>query len=389
VPSSPAASLPLVATCSLGLETLLAQELRDLGVTPEARRGAVGFRGDWRDCWRANWRLRTANRVLLELASWEARDGAALTAGARALASGRLDLPIPGWQSGELFHPDRTLALQATVTASEIRDARWAALTVKDGLVDGQRDRWGRRANIDREAPDLHLRIRLHENHATLLVDTSGEPLDHRGYRASTASAPVREQLAAACVLASGWDGTGAVVDTMCGTGTLLIEAGWIALGRAPGYLRERWAFMRLPGFDMRAFDEVRAEQIAVLDPDVRILGNDQSGEALRASRANLETAGLLDRSTLRRGDAFDVAPPSGMESGLVVVNPPHGSRLAADPEQWRRLGDLLKQRFRGWKAAVLAGGETRGKHIGLRPRQRLPVMNGPLEARILLFDLF
>jgi putative N6-adenine-specific DNA methylase len=382
--------LGLVATCVLGLEEILEAELRALEARDlQRQRGAVSFAGDWRDCWRANWRLRTANRILVELASWEARDGAAIAAGARALVSGR---PGPklrrgGLDPATLCHPDHSFAVQATATASGVRDTRWATLSLKDGLVDGQRDRWGRRSEVNRQDPDLHLRLRLHRDRATVLLDTSGEPLDRRGYRAVTTAAPLREQLAAACVLAAGWDGRGPVVDPMCGSATLLIEAAWIALGWPPGRLRRHWAFERLPGYDPRAFTAILQEPLPVLGPGVRVFGNDLSAEALAAARANLERANLLDRATLTRGDSVDFQPPAG--PGLVVVNPPHGERLGADREGWRALGDLLKRRFKGWKAAVLAGGEDRGKHIGLRPRRRIPVMNGPLEARILVFDLY
>jgi putative N6-adenine-specific DNA methylase len=381
--------LGLIATCVLGLEEILEGELRAMGARDlDRQRGAVAFTGDWAECWRANWRLRTANRVLVEVASWEARDGAAIAAGARALAAGR---PGPRlWRGGldaaSLFHPDRTFAVQATASASEVRDTRWAAMSLKDGLVDGQRDRWGRRADVDREDPDLHLRLRLHRDRATLLLDTSGEPLDRRGYRAVTTAAPVREQLAAACVLASGWDGRGPVADPMCGSGTLLIEAAWIALGWAPGRLRRHWAFERLPGYDPVAFTAVLQEPLLVPGADIRVYGNDLSAAALAAARANLEQANLLDRAVLTQGEAAAFQPPEG--PGLVVVNPPHGERLDTDAGRWRALGDLLKQRYKGWKAAVLTG-EDRGKQIGLRPRRRIPVMNGPIEGRILLFDLY
>jgi putative N6-adenine-specific DNA methylase len=292
-----------------------------------------------------------------------------------------------GLDLAALFHPDRSFVVQATSTASEVRDTRWAALSVKDGLVDGQRDRWGRRSDVDREDPDLQLRLRLHRDQATLLLDTSGEPLDRRGYRAVTTAAPVREQIAAACVLASGWDGRGPVVDPMCGSGTLLVEAAWFALGWPAGRLRPHWAFERLPDYDPRAFTQILQEPLLAPDPNVRLYGNDLSAEALAAARANLERANLLDRATLSRGEAAGFEPPAG--PGLVVVNPPHGERLGADVAGWRALGDLLKQGFKGWQAAVLAGGEDRGKHIGLRPRRRIPVMNGPLEGRILVFDLY
>jgi putative N6-adenine-specific DNA methylase len=392
----------LVATCVLGLEEILEGELSALGAAAiEREKGAVSFSGGWEDCWRANWRLRTANRVLVELGSWEGPDGGTLAAGARALVSGqqhgKKDRGAAGIDPStllSLLHPDRTFAIQATCTASQVRDSRWAALSVKDGLVDGQRDRWGRRASIERADPDVHLRLRLHRDRATLLLDTSGEPLDRRGYRAVTSSAPVREQLAAALILASmgasGWDGSGPVVDPMCGSGTLLIEAAWIALGLAPGHLRQNWAFERLPAFDPRAFAAVRQEALPAPGPDVHLWGNDRSAEALRAARANLERAGLLSRATLHRGEATGAGgflPPPG--PGLVVVNPPHGERLGTEAESQRALGDLLKQRYKGWKAVILAGGEDRGKQIGLRPRRRIPVMNGPLEARILLFELF
>lgn len=384
------ASLGIIATCVLGLEEILEGELRALGYEEiHKERGAVSFTGTWRDCWRANWRLRTANRVLVELGSWAANDGPSLAAGARALVSGQMRVPALARTEvdlARLLHPDRSFVIQATSTASEVRDTRWAALSVKDGLVDGQRDLHGKRASVDRDDPDLYLRVRLHRDHATLLLDTSGEPLDRRGYRAVTTSAPVREQLAAACVLASGWDGRGPVVDLMCGSGTLLIEAAWIAMGWAPGRLRRTWAFERLPAFDPKVFEAIRKETIPAPGPDVRLYGNDLLNEALNAARQNLDVADVLDRTTLTKGRASEFRPPE--EPGLVLVNPPHGSRIDTDAERWRELGDLLKQQFKGWKAAVLVG-EDRGKQIGLRPRRRLPVMNGPLEGRILLFDLY
>lgn len=387
--------LDLVATCGLGLEELLEGELAALGARELTRdRGAVAFRGAWEDCWRANWRLRTANRVLVEIASWEAPDGDALAAGARALV-GRRRAAAAGTESATreqlaaLLHPSRSLAVRASVAGSTVRDPQWAALKVKDGLVDGQRDRWGRRSQVARERPDLPLRLRLHRERATLLLDTSGEPLDRRGYRAASTAAPLREQLAAACVLASGWNGEGPVVDPMCGSGTLLVEAGWIALGRAPGVLRGEWAFERLPGFDPAAFAAIRAEPLPAPGAGgLALIGVDRSTETLRAARANLERADLAGYARLTRGDAFAIDPPAG-PPGLLVVNPPHGERLAGDAEQWRRLGDLLKRRFAGWTAAVLAGGPALGKEIGLKPRRRIPVWNGPLAARILVFELY
>ena len=390
--------LGLVATCALGLEDFVAAELGALlpgrSAEIEKSRGAVSFPGDWTDVYRANWRLRTANRVLVEIASFDGADGEALYQGARALVLGGDRLGPTGalgWFAG-LLHPDRTFSIQATAAGSEIRDSRWAALKVKDGIVDAQRERWGRRANVAREDPDLALRLRLYRDRATLLLDTSGEPLDRRGYRLDAGAAPVREHLAAACVLAAGWDGQGPIVDPMCGAGTLLVEAADVALGRAPGRLRKSFAFERLPGFDPRRYGKVRAEPIPALSSleTLALYGNDLSGQALAAAKANLERADLLPLARLTRGDAFELEAPAPPH-GLLLVNPPHGHRLEGPEGQddlWRRLGDLMKQRFRGYRAVVLAG-ESHGKGIGLKPKRRIPIWNGPLEGRILVFDLY
>jgi putative N6-adenine-specific DNA methylase len=380
--------LSLVATCGRGLEELLATELESAGIAPTAREVAgVRFRGDFEVALRANWRSRIANRILIELASWDAGDDATLYAGARALFASGGRLEIEGATPAPLLHPSRTFALRATSSRSALRDTRWIALRVKDGLVDGQRDRFGRRSNVARDAPDLALRLRLHGDRATLLLDTSGEPLDRRGYRVASTGAPVREQLAAAAVLASGWDGRGPVVDPMCGTGTLLAEAGAIALGLPPHRLRTRWAFERLPGFDRERLARIRAEPFPAPGPDVRLHGVDLDAEALAAAERNLAAAGLAERSVLRVGDGLELEPPAG--PGLVTINPPYGQRLEWSAADWRRLGDRLKRAYAGWRAVLLAGGEGFGKELGLRPRRRIPVWNGPLEARILVLDVY
>ncbi|MCG8459591.1 MAG: hypothetical protein MI919_25205 [Holophagales bacterium] len=376
--------LSLVATCAVGLEPFVARELRQLGLEPSPAKGAVAFGGTWADVYRANWRLRTANRVLVELGTWNGHDDDALYAGARNLVRRRGKGPL---DLGRVLSPERTLAVKASSTGSRLSDTRWIALRVKDGLVDGQRERHGARSSVARDSPDVALRLRLHRNQATLLLDTSGAPLDRRGYRLRTTEAPVREHLAAACVLAAEWDGRGPIVDPMCGSGTLLAEAAWWALGRAPGCLRTAYAFERLPGHRPALWREIRDEPIPRVVDGVRLHGADASAEALDAARANLTAAGLDEEARIRRSDAFTYEPPPG--PGLVLVNPPYGERLGRDRDLFRRLGDLLKQRYAGYTAVVLAGGEDLGKSSGLRPRRRWPVRNGPLDARILVFDLY
>ena len=382
-----------IATCGRGLEALLEVELDGLGLTSAAREtGGVAFDGSFADGLRANWRLRTANRVLVELANWPAADNDQLYGGARALVESAPDayakrdggatLPLV-----ELFSPDRTFSIQATSSHSAIRDTRWIAMKVKDGIVDAQRERFQARSDIERSSPDVALRLRLFRDRATLLLDTTGEPLDRRGYRVSSTAAPLREQLAAAAILASGWNGRGPVVDLMCGSGTFLAEAGSIALGLAPNRLRNLWAFERLPGFDRELWRAIHDEPLPAPDPAVRMVGVDLAREAIAASQRNLAAAGLLGHADLVEGDAFAFEPPAG--PGLVVANPPHGERLLDSPELWKMLGDTLKQKYRGWKAVIFAGGDSQGKHLGLKPTRRVPVWNGPLEARVLVVDLW
>ena len=379
-------SLRLIATCPLGLEEFLDEELRHLGLTgTRLEKGAVAFPGSWEQVLRTNWRLRTASRVLVELASWDGSTAESLAAGASRLVGSSHSWE--GLRVSDLFDPRRTLVIRSTSAGSQIRDTRWVGLKVKDGIVDAQRLRFGRRSSIDKANADVRLRVWLSRDRATLLLDTSGDPLDRRGYRLATTEAPVRENLAAACVLASGWNGTGPVVDPMCGSGTLLAEAAAVAMGLAPGRQRRGWAFEKLPGFDAAPWQRIRKEAIPASGEKVPLFGVDRSTQAVEAARANLGKAGLSLQTTLATGDAYTFVPPT--EPGLLIVNPAYGERLEESREQWPRLGDMMKQHYKGWQAVVLAGGEGLGKHIGLRPSRRIPVRNGPLDARILLFDLY
>ncbi len=373
-----------IATAARGLEEVVAAELEAIGarVLP-AEPGGVPFESDATGAVRACWRLRAANRVLAELASFPAPDGDALYRALYDLAAASASDPFA---LASLLPPERTFAIAATTARSVLTDTRWIALRAKDGIVDAQRDRHGRRSDVERDSPDVALRIRLHEDRASLLLDLAGEPLDRRGYRVATTTAPLREQLAAAALLASGWDGRGPVIDPMCGSATFLAEAGAIALGWAPNRLRKLWGFERLPPFE-GLIERVRAEPIAAPDPDLRLFGCDRDAAAIAAAGRNLGVAGLADRATLTAGDAFELEPPPG--PGLLTVNPPHGSRLDSSPAEWRRLGDLLKRRYRGWKAIVVAGDASLGRELGLRPSRRMPVRNGPLDARLLFLEIW
>jgi putative N6-adenine-specific DNA methylase len=384
--------LSLVATCPVGVEEFVAGELTALGaVRVEAGRGAVTCVGGWALVFAANLQLRCANRVLVELSRSAAANDRELAQGASWLVEG--SHVWAGLSAADLFSPERTLSVHASASRSALHDVRWIAQRTKDGIVDAQRRRYEERSSVDRENADVPLRVLLRDDMATFLLDTSREPLDRRGYRVQSVDAPLREHLAAACVLAAG-PTTGPIYDPMCGSGTLLIEAAMVRLGLPANRLRERWMFESLPVFDRLGWERLRQETHAdaeVVAGSVELCGVDRDDTALRAAERNLEAAGLAGCAFLHAGDAFDTDAPAG--PGLLLVNPPYGERLGLGGQEptaaWRALGDLLKQRFAGWTAVVLAGGEGLGKQIGLRPRRRFPVRNGALEARILVFDLY
>lgn len=376
-------SYPWVATCARGLEPILFRELSWLGCHPqEPDVGGVCFRGGIEDAVRACWRLRTANRVLLELARFPARDGAELYWG---IVHAFQEAPKSPLSLAALAHPERTLAFRATSQRSQLRDTRWVCLRAKDALVDAQRQRFGKRSSVS-EDPDLPLRIRLLEDEATLLLDLVGESLDHRHYRLRGSIAPVRETLAAALVFAAEVSQPGVVVDPMCGSGTLLAEAAAFYLGLPPLRLRQRWKFEDWPGFS-EALTKVRSETFPTPAPETRFLGWDRDPLAIQAARTNLRAAGLEHHIELEVADAWERFKPAN--EGLLLLNPPFGNRLTIPDLFWPRLGDWLKKHWSGWRVALLAGDPKLVSRLGLRPSKQLAVWDGPLDARIAVLDLF
>lgn len=372
-----------VATCARGLEPILYRELAGLrcqALEPDV--GGVRFRGGIEDAVRACLRLRTANRVLLELARFPARDDAELYWG---LFHAFQEAPKTALSLATLAHPQRTLAFRATSQRSQLRDTRWVCLRAKDALVDAQRQRFGKRSSVSEE-PDLPLRIRLLQDEATLLLDLVGESLDHRHYRLRGGIAPVRETLAAALVLAAEVSQPGVVVDPMCGSGTLLAEAAAFYLGLPPLRLRQRWKFEDWPGFS-EALSKVRSERLPAPAPETRFLGWDRSPLAIQAARTNLKAAGLDHQIELEVADAFKRSKP--VDEGLLLLNPPFGDRFRIHDLFWQRLGDWLKNRWSGWRVGLLAGHPELVSSLGLRPSRRMAVFHGPLDARIVILDLF
>lgn len=380
-----AAPPPFFATCPKGMEPLLAAELRALGAEARETRGGVGFGGTLGTAYRACLWLRTASRVLMPLARFPAPSPEALYDGAR-----RID-----W--ADHLAPDGTLAVDLTASASRLTHTRYGALKVKDAIVDALRAAAGVRPSVDTECPDLRVHVHLHADVATVAVDLSGAPLHRRGYRGPAREAPLKENLAAAVLLHARWpaiarDG-GALVDLMCGAGTLVVEGALMAADVAPGLGREAWGFSRWRGHDPALWAGLLAEARERRDQGLvnlpPVSGYDRDPRAVAAARTTVERAGLAGRVRIERRALSDCAPEAG--TGLVVANPPYGERMGAGSDLeglYAELGRQLKRCFPGWRAAVLTGNPDLAPRLALRADRRHALYNGPIPCRLLHFDI-
>ena len=380
--------LPFFATAAKHLESLLADELRGLGMG-EVRetRGGASFGGDLTDAYRACLWSRVANRVLLPLARFQAPGADALYEGARAIR----------WEKH--LSVDGTFAVHLDSVQSQVAHGRFGALKVKDAIADRFRDRLGRRPDVRPDRPDLQIHVYLHRDEATVSLDLSGESLHRRGYREQAAAAPLKENLAAAILLRAEWPaiaaGGGALLDPMCGSGTLPIEGALIAADIAPGLARPYWGFLGWSRHDAAAWEallrEARQRRAVGLDRLGSIRGYDQDPRAIHIALANLELAGLGGRVHFERRELADCAPGSEDDRGLLIVNPPYGERLGADsdlPALYARLGAVMRTQFAGWRAAVFTGSPELGKNMGIRARRMHSLYNGPIECRLLHFEV-
>jgi putative N6-adenine-specific DNA methylase len=322
----------------------------------------------------------------------------------------------------DFLDPTKTLAVQATIEghaarrnsakaggtksrrlrshpAEEERQSRpgihhslFAALKIKDAIVDRCRREQGARPNVDREHPDLLVHAHFAGGRCALSLDAVGSSLHERGYRTESAPAPLKETLAAAILELTGWDGTTPVYDPMCGSGTLVVEAALRALRIAPGLAREDFACRRWPDFDPELWNRERsaAQGARRASAGAEIAGSDADPVAIRAAQTHARRAGVAGAVTFRVQPLEEARPPAAIP-GLVVTNPPYGQRLGDAAELtglYRRLGELLAERFAGWNAWVLAGNLSLARHIGLEASEKIRLFNGPIPCRLLKFDL-
>ncbi|QSQ13287.1 RNA methyltransferase [Myxococcus landrumensis] len=358
-----------------GLETALEAECSALGLGPRLVDGGVELSGPAGLHQEANLRLRSASRVLLRLGTFRAGDEASLIRGLRALEVSRAwDGRTPPRMAVSLKRtgvPGPNVVLNSAAKA-------WGLSSVEEA---------GAGALDEEGGSGLVMLVRVEGETFTVSVDTSGEPLHRRGYRQEVSRAPLRETLAAGLLMLAGYDGTQPLVDPMCGSGTFLVEGAWMSLRRAPGLLHG-FAFESFPGFDASAWAarKARAEAEALTEPRAPVYGFDINAGSLGTARRNARRAGLT--LTLERKDLRTLTPPPG-GPGLLVANPPYGKRLGEGedlPGLYRALGAMVRERFAGWRSALLVPEEAALlKALALPGARSLPVRNGGLRCRLLL----
>ncbi|MFU8788313.1 MAG: bifunctional 23S rRNA (guanine(2069)-N(7))-methyltransferase RlmK/23S rRNA (guanine(2445)-N(2))-methyltransferase RlmL [Methylobacter sp.] len=379
----------LFATTPKAMESILTDELRAIGVDHiKATLAGVAFQGDLETAYRACLWSRTANRILLVLSSFEVKSQQDLYDGVQKI----------DWF--EHINPQDSFAVSFSAKNSEaINNTHFGALKVKDAIVDQMRDRFQTRPSINTEQPNIRINVYLNGEHAQLSLDLSGESLHRRGYRDVSIKAPMKENLAAAMLLRSGWpqiaQQQGALIDPMCGSGTLLLEGAMIAADYAPGLLRDYYGFSGWKKHDADCWKKLCAEaeqrkKIGIEKLPV-IVGFDQNRQTVNTALAHVANAGLQNKIHIERRDIEDAAPAESWKPGLLICNPPYGERLGDEQETaelYKKFGEALKQHFIGWKAAMIISNLELGFRLGLRSQKPITLFNGALECKLLRLDI-
>jgi len=370
-----------VAKTFHGLESVLANELKDLGAQKvEQLRRAVAFEGDEELLYKANMCLRTALRILHPLGVQKVKNQYDLYDFAFSI----------NWM--RWFTSKQTIAVRANVfNAPAFNNSAFVALKVKDAVVDQLRKYKGERPFVDKRNPDIRINVHIYKEQCTISIDSSGDSLHRRGYRKSNHRAPLNEVLAAGMVMLSGWDLSVPLVDPFCGSGTILTEAGMFARNIAPNVHREEFGFSRWKNYDKKLFDKVwleaRAEERSFKG---EIYGSDISRPSVQMAQNNVKQAKTHPFTTVSQSSFEQLQRPAG-ERGVIVTNPPYGERLSDfDIKRlYKNIGDKLKQDFTGYEAWIISSVPKFNRFVGLRPSQKMTLFNGGLECRYLQYEIY
>ena len=368
------------ATVSRGLEEVAVKELKRIGakdVRPDFT--GVHFKGDKALLYKANLWTRTTFRILMPIARVKSFTGDELYKNVQKL----------DWD--EYLNPDMTLAVTCTGKNKHLNHSHFTALQIKNAITDWQKCRGGKRSSVDTEYPDLLINAHIDGKHCILSLDSSGSSLHRRGYRPAIGAAPMKETLASAILDLAEWTPDLPFLDPMCGSGTLPIEAALKGLNIAPGLYRD-FGFQSWLDYDdklwQRLIKEAEGQQKA--DLDVPIIGSDRDLQVIRQAFVNAENSGLEDYVKFARKELIDIEPPA--DKGILICNPPYGVRLGNEEELgklYQLLGDIFKQRFKGWTAYIFTGSMKLSKRVGLRTSKRFKLYNGAIPCTLLKYEMY
>ncbi len=372
----------IIIKTSYGLEPVLLEELQALGYTQMRKLNrAVQLTGTLKDVYRLNYELRTANKILLPVAEFTFTNENDLYRKAKNVV----------WE--KYFSNTQTFKIDFTVYSDSIKNTQFAALKVKDAIVDRFREHTSKRPNVEKSNPDVKVNLHISENRCTLSLDSSGEPLFKRGYRFRGGEAPIKEDLAAGLILLSDWDKQTPVYDLFCGSGTLLIEAAMIATHTPAGYFRKQFGFQNWLSYDKALFEQVKQNADAQTIPSpVKFYGIEKKLQQIRLARTNIQQAGFIKNIKLIHSDFLQYEPETN--TGYIISNLPFGERLSELEQNelndlYQDLGTYLKHYCVGFGAALFSSNKEALKHIGLKTKKKIQLYHGKFPAYLYLYDLY
>jgi putative N6-adenine-specific DNA methylase len=368
----------MTAKTLFGLEDVLAEELKAIGAEDiNAGNRIVSFTGDRRTLYKANFHCRTALKILKPVARFE------------AYSADEVYEKVKETEWERYLSPKDTFAIDTVVYSENFNHSKYVAYRTKDAIADYFSGKFGKRPSVSVKNPDFYIHVHISHSDCTVSLDSSGESLHRRGYRVHSGGAPLNEVLAAGMILKTGWRGESNFTDPFCGSGTLLIEAAMIALNLAPGLYRKHYAFEKWNDFDSELFDEVYNDDSCEKKFDFKCYGSDISPKAIEKARDNIKNAGLTKYIELQTKPFQQLT--QAVRPGILVTNPPYGERLSVDdlPGLYGKIGERLKHVFMGYNAWILCYKEELLEKTGLRPKEKIKLMNGELECEFYCYELF
>lgn len=362
-----------------GLEEVLAQEIRDLGGEDiKVSNRGVSCYGDLEFVYKCNLMCRTALRVLVPIGEYIVHTERDFYRKMKKV----------DWS--EYMTIDQTFAIDAVSHSKIFRHSKFMALRVKDAIVDQFKERVGERPNVETQNPDIRFNVHIADKKVVLSLDSSGYSLHRRGYRVEGHESPINEVLAAGILKLTNWSGDQPLIDPMCGTGTIVIEAALMAQNKCPHVKRKGFSFTNWKSFDKKAYADLLNDiDSNVKEGDLQIIGQDINTEVVDIARRTIQIAGLSKVIQLKQQSFFD--GKNQLENGILISNPPYGERLDLDNSVafYKSIGDQLKSNYQGFEAWLISSNFPALKMLGLRPSKKIPMVNGALECKLQKYELY